>query len=85
MPGSGLRRLKPHSRNSGQVADMFWAIASSIFVIYLYRKLNAESVPVPASADAAADTIEAEIAALNAQIAALESRIAGASSGSVKP
>jgi hypothetical protein len=64
---------------------MFWAIASSVFVIYLYRKLNAESAPVTASGDAAAGTIEAEVAALNTQIAALESKIAGARSGSVRP
>jgi len=64
---------------------MFWAIASSAFVIYLYRKLNAEKTPAVASADASADTIEAEIAALNAQIVAIEGKIAGATSGSVKP
>jgi hypothetical protein len=81
MPGSGSRGLKLRSRNSGKVADMFWAIASSIFVIYLYRKLNAQSAPGTATAD----TIEAEITALNAQIAALESKIAGAGGGSGKP
>ena len=64
---------------------MFWAIASSIFVIYLYRKLSAESAPATASGDDPDGRIEAEIAALNAQIAAIESKIAGASSGSVKP
>lgn len=66
---------------------MVWAIASSVFVIYLYRKLNAEGAPAspPAAASASADTIEAEIAALNAEIATLESKIAGASSGSGKP
>jgi hypothetical protein len=85
MPGSGLRRLKLRSRNGERVADMFWAIASSIFVIYLYRKLNAQSAPGTAPGAAPADTIEAEIAALNAQIAALGSKIAGAGSGSVKP
>jgi hypothetical protein len=64
---------------------MFWAIASSIFVVYLYRKLKAESAPETAPAAAPADTIEAEITALNAQIAALESKIAGAGGGSGKP
>ena len=64
---------------------MFWAIASSVFVIYLYRKLNAESAPAAASGATPAGTIEAEIAALNAQMAALESKIAGAGSGGVKP
>jgi hypothetical protein len=85
MLGSGLQHLKPGSRNGRLGADMFWAIASSIFVIYLYRKLNAEKTPAATSGDAPAGTIEAEIAALNAQIAAIESKIAGASSGSVKP
>jgi hypothetical protein len=64
---------------------MVWAIASSIFVIYLYRQLNAQSGSAPASADAPAGTVEAEIAALNAQIATLESKIAGTSSGGIKP
>lgn len=62
---------------------MLWAIASSVFVIYLYRKLNAESTPAPASGSA--DTIEAEIAALNAEIAALERKIDGTGRGSGKP
>jgi len=62
---------------------MLWAIASSVFVIYLYRKLNAQSAPAPANAST--DTIETELAALNAEIAALESKIAGVSSGSGKP
>jgi hypothetical protein len=82
MLGSGLQHLKPNSRNGAWVSDMFWAIASSIFVIYLYRKLNAENTPAAASGDAPAGSIEAEIAALNAQIAAIEG---GARSGSVKP
>jgi hypothetical protein len=64
---------------------MFWAIASSIFVIYLYRKLNAESVPATASGAAPDGEIEAEIAALNAQIAAIESKLAGAGTGGAKP
>lgn len=49
---------------------MVWALASSAFVIYLYRKLNADSIPATDSAPA--DTLEAELAALNARIAALE-------------
>lgn len=64
---------------------MLWAIASSIVVIYLYRQLNAPSTSAPASGGAPADTVEAEIAALNAQIAALENKIAGSSSGGAKP
>ena len=64
---------------------MFWAIASSVFVIYLYRRLNAEELPPLHPEMPPAGTIEAEITVLNAQIAALESKIAGAGSGSVKP
>jgi hypothetical protein len=64
---------------------MFWAIASSVFVIYLYRKLNADKISAVASDGASAGTVEAEIAALNAQIVAIESKIPGASGGSVKP
>lgn len=62
---------------------MLWAIASSVFVIYLYRKLNATSVAPPASGPA--DTMEAEVAALNAQIAALESKLAKAGGGGGQP
>ncbi len=62
---------------------MFWAIVSSIFVIYLYRKLNAEAVPTTEGAPA--DSVEAELAALDAQIAALESRLARPGAGEAKP
>ena len=54
---------------------MLWAIASSVFILYLYRKLNAAGTP--RSRAAPAGTVEAEIAALTAQIAELEDRIAG--------
>jgi hypothetical protein len=62
---------------------MFWAIASSVFVIYLYRKLNAERSPAPEGIPA--DTVEAELAALDARIAALESRIGAAGIEGGKP
>lgn len=52
---------------------MLWALASSVFVIYLYRTLNAESAAAPA--DGPADSVEAELAALNARIDALESKV----------
>ena len=64
---------------------MLWAIASSIVVIYLYRRLNAESASAPAPGSASDGSIEAEIAALNAQIAALEDKIAGSGSVGTKP
>lgn len=59
---------------------MLWALASSAFVIYLYRKLNAEAAP-PASMTPAAGTLEAELAALDKEISALESRLAATSTG----
>jgi hypothetical protein len=62
---------------------MLWAIASSVFVIYLYRKLNTERTA--ATAGAPTDAIDAEITALNAHIATLESKIAGADRRGVKP
>lgn len=62
---------------------MLWAIGSSVFVIYLYRKLNAASAP--ATASVAADSIDAEIAALDAHIAAIEAKVGGASRGNAKP
>jgi hypothetical protein len=52
---------------------MLWALASSVFIIYVYRKLNAESVPAPDSSPA--NSVEAELAALDARIAALERKI----------
>lgn len=62
---------------------MLWAIASSVFVIYLYRKLNAANVPL--SGPSTADAAESELAALNAQIAKLESKLAKAANEGVKP
>jgi|GEM_PF-3574091 len=62
---------------------MFWAIASSIFVIYLYRKLNARNALATASAPA--DSVEAELAALNASITALEVKIGNVAAADTKP
>lgn len=52
---------------------MLWALASSVFVIYLYRKLNTDSAS--ATDDGPADSVESELAALNARIASLETKI----------
>ena len=52
---------------------MLWALASSAFVIYLYRTLNAESAKN--TTQAPAESAEEELAALNARIAALESKL----------
>ncbi len=64
---------------------MLWALASSAFVIYLYRKLNAEEARGPAApGDMAqsepggsdpAQTLKMEIARLNERISSLESRL----------
>ena len=62
---------------------MFWAIASSIFIIYLYRKLNAERVPVAESVSA--DNMQAALAAIDARIAALENKIGAGSVLETKP
>lgn len=62
---------------------MLWAIASSIFVIYLYRKLNTQAAVAPDSGPA--DSVEAELAALNSRIAALEKKLGGPGAGEAKP
>jgi hypothetical protein len=60
---------------------MLWALASSVFVIYLYHKQNAELIP---ASDNEPASLEAEIVAINARITALESKIAR-SAGETKP
>lgn len=62
---------------------MVWAIASSILVIYLYRTLNAQRASAPDGG--AADTVEAELDALNARIAALENALNAPRAGGAKP
>jgi hypothetical protein len=55
---------------------MLWAIVSSVFVIYLYRKLNAT-----AGADAdgveVSNPIDTELAKLNGRIKSLENLVGG--------
>lgn len=52
---------------------MFWALASTVFIIYLYRKLNTGSVEFQDVQSA--ENVEAELAALNVQITALEVKL----------
>lgn len=52
---------------------MLSSLVCSAFIIYLYRKLSAEAQP--AAENAPADSLDAELEALNAQIASLESKI----------
>ena len=56
---------------------MLWAIISSVFVIYLYRKLSIEEHP-EASSSASSDSssaVHAELATLSKRFDALESRL----------
>lgn len=53
---------------------MLWSLLSSAFVIYLYRKLDAERQPQP-STDEAAD-LNAALDTLSVRLAALEQRLA---------
>jgi len=60
---------------------MFWALASSAFVIYLYRKLNATNSHVPDSAN----PLDRELDGLNAQVSKLEGEIEKAIGEVTKP
>ncbi|MBR0973947.1 MULTISPECIES: hypothetical protein [Bradyrhizobium] len=51
---------------------MLWATVSSVFVIYLYRTLNAPSGQNEADVVASADAIEDELTRLLGRIAAIE-------------
>lgn len=53
---------------------MLWAIVSSVFVIYLYRKLNATAGADDDGVEAS-NPIEAELAKLNSRIEALENMV----------
>lgn len=65
---------------------MLWAVASSAFVIYLYRKLKAEedvgavdpAIGSPASSPGIVNTIDVESDKLNERISALESKLSKA-------
>jgi hypothetical protein len=52
---------------------MLWALASSAFVIYLYRKLNAVEASEVLAADGA-QSITSELSKIEEQIARLEKR-----------
>jgi hypothetical protein len=56
---------------------MLWAIGSSAFVIYLYRKLSSEQNPEAADSAGSnsSSAIELELAKLNERIGSLESRL----------
>jgi hypothetical protein len=56
---------------------MLWAIVSSAFVIYLYRKLNAASDGKGAEIAAPANLVEQELASLDSRLGALEKMVNG--------
>lgn len=56
---------------------MLWALASSAYVIYLYRKLNAADEPQRLDAGAGIPVVEAEVAKLHEKIGRLEGRLHG--------
>ena len=60
---------------------MLWAIVSSVFVMYLYRTLNATADAEPASGTVPVDGIDAELANLNSRIDAIESMAGGTARG----
>ncbi len=54
---------------------MLWALVSSAYVIYLYRKLNAGDEPQPPDASDAMSAVDAELVTLTEKIGQLESRL----------
>jgi len=55
---------------------MLWSLLSSAYVIYLYRKLNAEREPqVAATAGNEATSLGAELDKFNQRLDSLESRL----------
>lgn len=63
---------------------MLWAIASSAFVIYLYRSLNATNGPEATGGAVAADSLDVELAKLDSQIDAIE-KMTGGKAGVTTP
>jgi hypothetical protein len=60
---------------------MLWSLLVSGYIIYLYRKLNAENEAKTASGESAGggmSALDAELATLNERIATLESQVSAA-------
>jgi hypothetical protein len=51
---------------------MIWAIVSSVFVIYLYRKLNAAAGAGTVESAASQNAVDRELAELDGRLDALE-------------
>jgi len=56
---------------------MLWAIVSSVFVIYLYRKLNATAGAETVDGAVPKNVVARELAALDEGLATLERIVAG--------
>lgn len=56
---------------------MLWALVSSAYVIYLYRKLNAADEPTAPSAGGATSALEMQFAELDEKISLMENRLRG--------
>lgn len=54
---------------------MIWALVSSAYVIYLYRKLAADGVGAPEALDGEPREIPAELDALEKRIGAIEAML----------
>jgi hypothetical protein len=54
---------------------MLWSLLSSVYVIYLYRKLNAERAPHAAQSPGDAGALIAEVETLNQRLDAIETRL----------
>jgi hypothetical protein len=60
---------------------MLWALISSVFVIYLYRALNAAGGARTSDELVPANAIDAELTKLNSRIDAIESMASGKARG----
>jgi hypothetical protein len=56
---------------------MLWALVSSAYVIYLYRKLKGEAEPSPAASAGQPADLGATLDTLDRRLAAVEGRMAG--------
>jgi hypothetical protein len=56
---------------------MLWALVSSAYVIFLYRKLKAEAEPLAGAPTGQPAGIDAALETLDQRLAALEGRLAG--------
>ena len=56
---------------------MIWAIVSSVFVIYLYRKLNAAAGAETVEGTVSENVVDRELAGLDQRLDTLEPVVAG--------